>query len=291
MSRETLTPPRAGRRPAMDARIRARRNQVSRDRARRRRRVVGSVAAVIVLAAAAIGVARSPLFTIDAVRVVGVTEDEQDVVRQAVALGMGDNLLTVDLGAASARVRALPWVRDADVRRRPPSGVEVTVVPRKPVVVVRLPDAAWLVDAEGVVVAGGVGEGLVELTAPYSVVPGVGAQVRDAALRNALDARAQLPETLRGQVLRYEARSARDLRLHLENGMVVRFGVADDVDAKARSVDLLLEQARAQAARRTPDGHPAPVLGVAEIDVRSPDNPVLVPSGGEKDFPGDASQG
>lgn len=280
MSRKTLTPPHAGRRPPMDARIRARRNQVSRDRARRRRRMVGSAAAVIVLVAAAIGVARSPLFTIDAVRVVGVAEGEQDAVRQAVALGGGDNLLTMDLGGASARVQALSWVRDADVRRRPPSGLEVTVIPREPVVVVRLPDAAWLVDAEGVVVAGGVGDGLVELTAPHSVVPGVGAQVRDAALRNALEAHAKLPEQLRAQVLRYEARSARDLRLHLENGMVVRFGVADDVDAKARSVALLLEQARAQAARRAPDGQPAPALGVAEIDVRAPDNPVLVPSGG-----------
>ncbi|MEX2619959.1 MAG: FtsQ-type POTRA domain-containing protein [Egibacteraceae bacterium] len=264
----------------MDARIRARRNQVSRDRSRRRRRMVGSLAAVIVLAAAAAGVARSPLFTIDAVAVVGVADDEQAAIRQAIALGAGDNLLTVDLGAAAARVQALPWVRNADIRRRPPSGVEVTVVPREPVVVVRLPDAAWLVDAEGVVVAGGVREGLVELTAPHSVVPGVGAQVRDAALRNALEAHAQMPEPLRAQVMRYEARSARDLRLHLESGMVVRFGVAEDVDAKARSVALLLEQARAQAARRTPDGQPAPALGVAEIDVRTPDNPVLVPTGG-----------
>lgn len=264
----------------MDARIRARRNQVSRDRARRRGRVLGSVAAVIVLAAAAIGIARSPLFTIDAVRIIGVPEDQQAVVRQAVALGSGDNLLTVDLGAASARVQSLPWVREADVTRLPPSGVEVTVVPREPVVVVRLPDAAWLVDAEGVVVAGGLSDGLVELTAPHSVVPGVGAQVRDAALRNALQAHAQLPQHLRAQVLRYEARSARDLRLHLENGMVVRFGVADDVEAKARSVALLLDQARAQAARRAPDGEQAPALGVAEIDVRTPDNPVLVPTGG-----------
>lgn len=266
----------------MDARIRARRNQVLRDRARRRGRVVGSLLAVIVLAAAVTGIARSPLFAIDAVQVLGVAADEQEVVRQAVALSAGDNLLTVDLGAASARVRGLPWVRDADVRRRLPSGVEVTVEAREPVVVVRLPDAAWLVDAEGVVVAGGVSEGLVELTAPHSVVPGVGAHVGDAALRNALQARAQLPGQLQAQVTRYEARSARDLRLHLENGMVVRFGVAEDVDAKARSVALLLEQARAQAARRAPDGEEGAAdtsFGVAEIDVRTPDNPVLVPRG------------
>lgn len=278
-TRSPAPPPRTVRRPPMDARIRARRHEVFRERARRRGRVTGSIVVLVVLVAIVVGVARSPLFAIVDVRVAGATPEQHDAVRQAAGLQPGDNVLLVDLGAAAERVQDLPWVRVADARRLPPSAVELRVVPREPVLVVRLPDASWLVDGEGVVVEGGARQGLIAVEAPHSVVPGVGAHVRDAALRNALSAHAQLPAELRARVQRYEARSARDLRLHLRGGVLVRFGVADDVAAKARSVKLLLGQARAHAQRRPSSGGEG--SGVAEIDVRAPDNPVLVPTVGE----------
>jgi len=264
----------------MDARIRARRAQVVRQRLRRRRRVTLSVVGLLLLAVAAVAVARSPLFAIAEVRVLGVAGEAQAAVREEAGLRPGDNLLAADLRDAADRVEALPWVHTAGARRLPPSTVEVRVVVRQPVMVIRLPDAAWLVDAGGVVVAGGSRPGLPEVLAPHSVVPGVGGEVRDAALRNALDARARLPVDLRAVIERYEAPSARDLRLRLRGGVVVRFGAAEDVEAKARSVLLLLEQARVQAGRREPGTGGERRLGVAEIDVRAPDNPVIVPVDG-----------
>lgn len=263
----------------MDARIRARRHDVMRERARRRRRLTVSVLILVLLAVAAVGLARSSLFAIVDVRVAGVQGQDAELVRRTAAVRPGNNLLSADLRAAAARVTDLPWVQDATARRIPPSTVELLVTRREPVVVVRLLDAAWLVDADGVVVAGGSQEGLVEITAPHSVVPGVGGQVRDAALRNALAARAELPAGLRASVVRFEAPSARDLRLHLTGGVVVRFGVADQVEAKARSVALLLEHVRVQAERRTADDEAASTgSAVTELDVRAPDNPVLVPA-------------
>lgn len=271
----------------MDARIRARRHDVMRERARRRRRLTFSVIILVVLAAAGVGIARSSLFAIIDVRVTGVQGQEAELVRRTAAIEPGNNLLSTDLRAAAARVADLPWIRDADARRIPPATLELQVTRRQPIVTVRLPEAAWLVDADGVVVAGGSQEGLVEITAPHSVVPGVGGQVRDAALRNALIAHAEMPASLRATVVGYEAPSARDLRLHLAGGVVVRFGVADQVEAKARSIALLLEQIRLQAERRTaPDegtgsagtGSAGTGYAVMEIDVRAPDNPVLVPA-------------
>lgn len=264
----------------MDARIRARRREVIRDRVRRRRRLTLSAVVLVLLALAGGGLARSSLFAIVDVRVVGAHGEQADLVRDTARVKPGDNLLSADLRAAAGRVENLPWVREAEARRVPPSTVELRIIAREPAAVVRVPGATWLVDAEGVVIAGGAREGLVEITAPNSVVPNVGGQVRDAALRNALAAHAELPAPLRATVVRYEANSGRDLRLHLVDGVVVRFGAADQVDAKARSVELLLEQARMQAQRR-PVADDAPGdndLGVAEVDVRAPDNPVLVPA-------------
>lgn len=276
-----LSPPTGrSRRPraAMDERMRARRRQVAHDRARRRRRVTLSVSALLLLAAGAAAVARSPLFDLVDVRVVGASGDAAVEVREAAALRPGDNLLAVDLGSAAARVAELAWVREAEARRIPPSTVEVRAVPREPVAVVRLDGRAWLVDAEAVLVAGGARDDLVEVAAPNSVLPGVGVRISDAALRNAIAVRNGLPEPLRAAVVRYEAPSERGLRLHLDSGVVVRFGSADRVGAKARSVAMLLEQARTQSERHGEAGEAGGEMQVAEVDVRAPDNPVLVPA-------------
>lgn len=258
-------------RVAMDERLRARRRQVARDRARRRRRVTLSVVALLLVTAAAVALARSPLFDIAEVRVVGARGEEAREIADAAAVRPGDNLLAVDLDSAAARVADLPWVRDAELRRIPPSTVEVRAVRREAIAVVRVDSGAWLVDAEGVLIAGGAQEGLVEMHAPNSMLPGVGVRVSDAALRNAIAVHNGLAGPLRAAVERYEAPSERGLRLHLGGGIVVRFGSAERIGAKARSMELLLEQVDARADRDED-------VGTVEIDVRAPDNPVLVPA-------------
>lgn len=252
----------------MDARIRDRRRAVAAARMRRRRRVTSSVVALVLLAVAAVVVARSPLFAIGQVDVAGVGAPQAEVVRDALALRPGANLLFADLAGAGQRVEQIAWVREATVRRLPPSTVDVRVVPREPVAVVRLERETWLVDEEGILVAGGDAPGLAEILAPDAVLPGVGEQVRDAVVREALEVHVGLPGWLRARGATYEARSVRDIRLQLLDGTVVRLGDAGDIAAKARSVRLLL----AQLAERAGEQPSAAVL-----DVRAPANPVLVP--------------
>lgn len=265
----------------MDERIRARRREIARARVRRRHRALLSLLALSLVTVAGLAVARSPLFAITEVRIVGVTAREAQTAREAAGLRPGENLLFADLGRASARIAGLPWVRSADIRRLPPSTVEVDVARREPVAVVRLPDESWLVDGEGVVVGGGSAEGLAEIDAPRAVLPAVGEQVRDAVVGTALTVHAQLPGGLRSQVLRYEALAERDLRLHLPGEVIVRFGDAEQIEAKARSVRLLLDQLQ-RHRQRAGDGAPRQGEGETIIDVRAPDNPVLVSAAGRR---------
>ena len=83
---------------------------------------------------------------------------------------------------------------------------------------------------------------------------------------------------MRAAVLRYDVESQTDLRLLLdvpdlvqegEEGMLVRFGLAERIDTKARVIGLLLDQARA---------HASAAQAIAELDVRAPDNPVIIPA-------------
>lgn len=291
------------RRQAMDARLKARRDGVARARLRRRRRVTASVAVLVLLAMAATGVALSPLADITEVRVTGVDGERQRQAREAADVHLGENVLAADLPTAGSRVEELPWVRSAVVRRRPPTTIEIAVVVRTPVARVQTSEGTWLVDGEGVVVAEGTDEGLPVVQAPEAVLPAVGSTVRDAAVRNALRMRARLPDALRSRVARYEAPSPRGLHLQLDSGVTVRVGRAERVGEKARAIALLLEQMRdAEDSADSSSGSGAQEGGgaskfagpgesqdddaagsdgsrAAELDVRAPDRPVLVPGG------------
>lgn len=258
-----------------------RRKAVHQARVRRQRQVAWSVVGVMLLVATAFALSYSPLFALDRVRIQGVEGEQADEVNSASDVDAGERLLSVDLRAVERRVAGLAWVRSVDVVRLPPSTVEVRVMPRAPVATVAVSSGQWSVDGEGVVVAGGPAEGTVVVHAPDSVLPPAGEVVSDAAVQAAIRVHVGLPPNLQAMVRGYEARSARGLELRLateeaeEDGVVVvRFGDAERIDLKAQVILALLERARAQAALAG-----SGELGIAEIDVRAPDNPVLIPSG------------
>jgi cell division protein FtsQ len=262
----------------MDKRIRERRLDVARSNARRRRRVALSVIVAALLAGGGLALSYSPLFAVDHVRVTGVESARDAEVVQAAAVREGEPLLSVDLDRVAGAVRVLPWVRSAEVVRVPPSTVEVRVAPREPVLLVRVGPATWELDADGVLIAGGGREGVPVVEAPAAVLPPVGEVVRDAAVQDALGVHLGLTERLRVAVGAYEVTGPRSVRARLvledagPDGLWVRFGDAERVARKAAVIELLLAQTREQASR----GGLGPA-GVAEVDVRAPDNPVLIP--------------
>ncbi len=258
----------------MDDRIAARRAAVAHDRRRRRRRWLVSLGLLVALVSAGAAAVASPLFSIDAVVVQGASADREDDVREALGIGVGDNLALADTRAGAGAIADLAWVARAQVRRTPPATVEVTVTPRRPAAEVRLEDSAWTVDADGVVLAGGVSEeDTVRIDAPNSVLPGPGVALSDAAVANALAFHDALPDDLAGRVDRYDAPSERGLRMRLtgpDGGQVwARVGAADDVERKAEVIEALLAQPD-DRLRSEEDA-------VEELDVRVPSNPVLVP--------------
>jgi cell division protein FtsQ len=64
----------------------------------------------------------------------------------------GENIVWTDLEAWRRRLMASPWVREAALRRRLPSTVEVTVSERVPMAIARLNRNLYLVDERGVVI-------------------------------------------------------------------------------------------------------------------------------------------
>ncbi|HRW36607.1 MAG TPA: FtsQ-type POTRA domain-containing protein [Aquihabitans sp.] len=238
MSSDTLTRGRVAGTPLIDPRLRDRRIEVARDRGRRRLRRVLALVAVLVVAGAALAATRSPLLDVDRVVVRGVTGDQADQVREASGVVRGDALVDVDPGAASRRIRQVPWVASATVVRRWPDGVELRVQARRPVAVAGTGTAAVQVDATGRALAPAVET--TDLPTLDAAAPELGARVSGAA-RTAVAVLAALPDDLRGEVAEVGG-GARDLELVLRDGIEVAWGDDGQQTAKADALAALLSQ-------------------------------------------------
>ncbi|HWC12591.1 MAG TPA: FtsQ-type POTRA domain-containing protein [Acidimicrobiales bacterium] len=254
-----------GRRPrpplGVDPRLRQRWVETRRQEGRRRLRIVVGVLSVGVLGGASWGATRSPLLDVDRVVVEGAARTGAAAVRDASAIRSGQALLDVDPGAAVRRIRTLPWVQRAELRRDWPGTVRIRVTERAPVAVTRANGGGWaLVDRSarvlGVVPEAPPGlavvDGLPEAGAPGTDLGG-GATEAIAVL----DA---LPPALAPRVAAV-AVGAEGISLRLAPGGEVRLGTADAVEEKLRAALTVLGVV---------DGHT-----VATLDVRIPAAPVL----------------
>lgn len=249
--------------PPMDPRIKARRIEVRRGEGRRRLQRLADVGTVVLVAAGFAVAVHSPLLDVDRVEVTGASRTGTEAVLADLGIGRGDLLVDVDLGAAGARVAALPWVEEVHLHRRLDGVIEVAIVERTPVAVVSSGDGELLVDRSGRVLGprppgtDDLGP-LVRVVGPGSV-PGPGGSLgRD--LDGALALAASLSAVVPAAVTELHV-DADGIRARLATGGEVRFGDAGRIDAKVRSLETVLEQVDLSC------------LGV--LDVRLPGSPVL----------------
>jgi cell division protein FtsQ len=258
----------AARDVAVDPRMRARRIGVRRDAGQRRLRRITLVLLLVALLVGAAAASRSPLLDVDRVTVEGGEHTTADEVRREAAVQLGEPLVSVDVDAVRERVERLPWVDHATVSRRWPSAVNVQVTEREAVALVPVTGShAALVDAEGRVLsiersvppatdgpdaptgAGGEGGQDAAVVPPpglpegLALLTGVGGPIVEGGVlegdaREALEVALALSDRLPGVATSVSV----DLEAELAAGGVVRFGGADEVDAKVTAVETVLDQ-------------------------------------------------
>lgn len=74
----------------------------------------------------------SPRFAIETIEVTGYERAEEEELRGLLGIAPGENLFTADTGSARDRLLSHPWVREAQVERRFPQGIAVSVLERRP---------------------------------------------------------------------------------------------------------------------------------------------------------------
>lgn len=257
----TSTEDRVRVRVGVEPRLSRRRRTVARSR---RRRLFVRSALALSLAVVLWTAFWSPLLRVRDVKVTGGRHTTAAEVRAAAGLGPSDNLLTLSTSAVARRAGGLPWVRRARVERKLPGTVKVTVVERRPAVILSMGARRWTLDARGRVLARGVAEsGLPTLTTFEGDEMRPGALVRGGPAGAALRALRSLAPPLRKEIVAAFAPTLERISFSLRGGLLIRFGAAERLRAKSHLLRALLRQLRAEG--RT----------AAYIDVRVPENPAV----------------
>ncbi|MCI0346199.1 MAG: FtsQ-type POTRA domain-containing protein [Chloroflexi bacterium] len=244
-------------------RFTSRRRDVRRARQLRRRRVTVGVLGVAVLATGGWMLARSSLFALERIDVVGIKVLSRTEVVAASGLRPGANMLSLDMAAVEARVAKLPLIRTVDVSKPEPSRIRIAVTERTPAFVLETIDGLWSLDAEAVVL-GTVGADRTVPLIRSLATPEVraGDHIDSPAVTDALQLWRLLPSSLRGgaPVIAVTAGVFTVTRAEL----TIHFGPIDRIEQKIEALKLVVE--RAHAARER----------LRSIDVRSPDRPAAL---------------
>lgn len=114
----------------VDPRLQARRRSVARHQDLRRLWLVVGLTVVASLAIGAIALARSSLLDVEAIEVTGADRSDRRHIATASGIRLGDPLVGIDRQLATARILAVPWVAEAEIRRDWKGVVTIDVVER-----------------------------------------------------------------------------------------------------------------------------------------------------------------
>ena len=128
----------------------ASRERAHRRNFQRRRRRIGT-AFVLASALAGLGIGAGQVWLrIESIAVQSTDVALADEVTEIIRVPADANLLTSDLNQFALQAQEHPRVGKVDVDRQMPSGLELTVQPREPIMALRRDDRYLLVDTEGV---------------------------------------------------------------------------------------------------------------------------------------------
>lgn len=216
---------------------------VRRPRVSRRQMAVGILVLVGLVALTAWLLLRSGSFAVRVIDVAGAADVPPADIVAAAEVPPGTPLLTVDTEAVARRVETLPAVRRADVVRRWPRTVAISVEERRPAAVRRHGRSYVIIDKSGVAfdTARKRPRGLSLVTVPSQVdATGRTPTPDPGAVRAALTVLGQLPPAVREQVVEVRAPARDRVTLRLTRGRIVIWGAPDRGPRKAEVLAALV---------------------------------------------------
>ncbi len=183
------------------------------------------------------------------------------------------NLIRAPARALAHAIERVPAVAEARIGRRPPGTLVISIVPRRPECVLVAGEQQWEVDNAGTPIRSapaGLALPRVEVDGPVDVRPGK--RIADGIASAGIAALRWSKRVKTPPVDKIEVDHGGDVCLNMRDGVVLRLGQGEQLDAKFR------------LAQRIYDEAPNIASEVEAIDLRCPEAPACTPrgSGAEK---------
>ncbi|MDR2673044.1 MAG: FtsQ-type POTRA domain-containing protein [Coriobacteriales bacterium] len=232
-------------------------------RSRLRARFIIALVILVALAGGYIALYNSDLFPITNIRVAGTVHLNNDYALETAAVPEDSTFLRLDTEGISARLLALPWIKEVNLERVFPSDLVITITEQPIAATVDIvPERAgdqtshWLIADDGTWIAASDNqdatqvvldnEQMAKLTkikdVSAAVRPESGAVERDPGISNALAILKGFSSEMRAMVAAISAPDAVKTTLTLYNNVGVAFGAAEDIPAKEDAIATLLEE-------------------------------------------------
>lgn len=208
---------------------------------------------------------RSPLFEVKKVVVQGNCYLNEEKIRSVADIGIGTNIFKLNLAAATANLKMIPVIKEADITRHLPSTVVIQIEERNAIGLLSTKDGLIEVDEEGVYLmkANAGVPGLPVITGVQAEISGPGQPVWAQNIENALVVLAGLPRDLLFYLSEVHVDDDGQIKIYTIEGIQCRFGLPADVREKGEVFSQLLLELKEQGAK------------VRYIDLSSPGQPVV----------------
>jgi cell division protein FtsQ len=260
-----------------DPRIQARRVVVARQQGRHRRSRILFGLILAGLVASGLAVVHSSLFGARTVRILGAPNIPSSTVIAAAGLRGDPPLVDLNPSSIATRVERLPWVLTADVHIAWPSTVSIRVTERIPVAQILVPGSPGTYassDVSGRILEVGPRSPSLPVVVPSVGQPGVPGSSLPVADRSLLEVAGALPESMVGETTEI-ADSSLGAVVVLSDHITAIVGGSGSLEQKFVSLATVLAHGALQ--------------GVAAIDLRVADAPVLLPRGSGPSVPGNVA--
>jgi cell division protein FtsQ len=224
----------------MDRKIAQRRHGVTEQRARARLKVMIALVILAGIVAAGFWIIRSPILSVDEVKVTGSDHSDARAAIESAGIGPGTPMISVDEASLESILLADPWIAEVNVLVTWPGSVEVEITEHVPIAVVQTTNGFANVTATGAVVR------MLDdptdwpvITTAQAQTPRPGASLGGAALLGALEFLASLPPALADDaVVNIDA----DHRLTASlAGYQIRLGRAIEMGPKAAALAAVID--------------------------------------------------
>lgn len=233
-------------------RISTKRDERARSRRRRWWLGLAALASLAALAFAGWALLHTSIFSVHRLELRGATELQQPRVLAASGISDGTPLVSIDAASSTTAIEAIPWVKQASVELRWPSGVTITVTQRRPVATMAAGGRQALIDEQARIIGrpAEVPSGMDPTPLPLAV-DGVRAgrpgTYLPSSARPAVKVAAKVPPAFRSQVARVVGHRDGTVSLEMTAPVRVDLGPAERLHAKFVDIAAIIAGTRLHA--------------------------------------------